>query len=185
MTNPTDLPPPGDLLAELQWRGLIAHTTDIEALAADLAASPLTIYCGFDPTAPSLHVGNLVPLLTLRRFQLAGHRPIGLVGGATGLIGDPSGRSSERSLNDEDVVAAWLGAIREQLRDVLDFHGPAAASVVSNYDWVQHLSAIELLREVGKHFSVNQMLAKDSVHSRLTGGGDLLYRVQLHGDSGV
>ena len=170
-TQPADPPPPGDLLADLQWRGLIAHTTDIDALAEDLAAGPLTIYCGFDPTAPSLHVGNLVPLLTLRRFQLAGHRPIGLVGGATGLIGDPSGRSSERSLNDEAVVAAWLGAIRQQLREVLEFHGPAAASVVSNYDWVQHLSAIDLLREVGKHFSVNQMLAKESVHARLTGEG--------------
>lgn len=166
-----DLPAAGDLLADLRWRGLVAQSTDEAALAAALAQGPITLYCGFDPTAPSLHVGNLVPLLTLRRFQLAGHRPIGLVGGATGLIGDPSGRSAERSLQDTDVVADWLALIRSQLDLVLDFDGPAPARVVSNLDWTESLSAIELLRDVGKHFSVNTMLAKESVATRLAENG--------------
>lgn len=168
---PAELPPDGDLLAELRWRGLVAQTTDAQELAAALGGGQVTLYAGFDPTAPSLHVGNLVPLLTLRRFQDAGHRPIGLVGGATGLIGDPSGRSAERTLEAADVVDDWLARIREQLGLVLDYSGDAAAVVVSNYDWIQHISAIELLRDIGKHFSVNQMLAKESVASRLAGVG--------------
>ncbi|TXH14144.1 MAG: tyrosine--tRNA ligase [Gammaproteobacteria bacterium] len=166
-----ELPPPGDLLADLRWRGLIAQTTDGDALAAALASGPVTLYCGFDPTAPSLHVGNLVPLLTLRRFQLAGHRPIGLVGGATGLIGDPSGRSAERSLAATDVVEGWVALIRGQLEVVLDFEGATATRIVSNLEWTRNLSAIELLRDVGKHFSVNAMLAKESVSARLAGEG--------------
>ncbi|MDQ1249311.1 MAG: tyrosyl-tRNA synthetase [Actinomycetota bacterium] len=170
-TAPVPLPPEGDLLAELRWRGLVAQSTDDRALAEALADGPQTLYCGFDPTAASLHVGNLVPLLTLRRFQLAGHLPIGLVGGATGLIGDPSGRSSERNLNSVEIVEAWLANIRAQLAVVLEFDGPAAASVVSNYDWTAQLSAIDLLRDVGKHFSVNQMLDKESVRARLEGPG--------------
>lgn len=165
------LPESGDLLDDLRWRGLIAQTTDVEALAEDLARAPLTLYCGFDPTAPSLHVGNLVPLLMLRRFQDAGHRVIGLVGGATGLIGDPSGRNSERSLNDEQTVNEWLDQIRAQLAVVLDMSGANAAEVVSNYTWTAQMSAIDLLRGVGKHFSVNQMLAKESVSARLAGEG--------------
>ena len=166
-----EIPASGDVLAELRWRGLVAQSTDAQALHDDLAAGPMTLYCGFDPTAPSLHVGNLVPLLMLRRFQDAGHRVIGLVGGATGLIGDPSGRSAERSLNDEDTVAEWLDRIRAQLAVVLDMSGPNSAEVVSNYTWTSQLSAIDLLRGVGKHFSVNQMLAKESVSSRLAAEG--------------
>ncbi len=160
-----------DLLDDLRWRGLIAQTTDEQALSQALAAGPVALYCGFDPTAASLHVGNLVPLMTLRRFQLAGHHVIGLVGGATGLIGDPSGRSTERNLQDDEVVNEWLANIRAQLGIVLDFDGEVAASVVSNYDWTAELGAIDLLRDVGKHFSVNQMLAKDSVSTRLGGEG--------------
>lgn len=166
-----ELPSPGDFLGELRWRGLVAQTTDAEALAEDLAKAPLTLYCGFDPTAPSLHVGNLVPLLMLRRFQDVGHHVIGLVGGATGLIGDPSGRSSERSLNDEETVNEWLDQIRAQLALVLDMGGPNSAAVVSNYTWTAQMSAIDLLRGIGKHFSVNQMLAKESVSARLAGEG--------------
>ncbi|MFM2437635.1 MAG: hypothetical protein RLZ55_446 [Actinomycetota bacterium] len=166
-----ELPPPGDLLADLRWRGLLAQTTDEQSLAASLTAGPVTLYCGFDPTAPSLHVGNLVPLLTLRRFQLAGHRPVGLVGGATGLIGDPSGRSAERTLAATDVVEGWVRLIRAQLEAVLDFQGSTAARIVSNLDWTSDLGAIELLRDVGKHFSVNAMLAKESVSARLSGEG--------------
>ena len=159
------------LLDDLEWRGLIAQTTDREALAEALSAGPVTLYGGFDPTAPSLHVGNLVPLLTLRRFQLAGHRPLALVGGATGLIGDPSGRSAERSLNTDDVVADWVSRIRGQVEQFLDFDGDAAALVVNNLDWTRDVSAITLLRDVGKHFSVNQMLQKESVSARLNGQG--------------
>lgn len=170
-TLPRELPPSGDFLAELRWRGLLAQSTDEVALRQALADGQVTLYAGFDPTAPSLHVGNLVPLLTLRRFQLAGHRPIGLVGGATGLIGDPSGRSAERTLEATDVVDDWLARIREQLGLVLDYSGDAAAMVVSNYDWIKHVSAIDLLRDIGKHFSVNQMLAKESVATRLADAG--------------
>lgn len=161
-----------DFVGELEWRGLLATTTDLGELQASLDAGVLTLYCGFDPTAPSLHAGNLVPLLLLTRFQRAGHRPIALVGGATGLIGDPSGRSSERSLNDESTVASWVEKIRAQVSAFVSFDsGPNQALVVSNLDWTQDLSAIELLRNIGKHFSVNQMLAKDSVSNRLSQHG--------------
>jgi len=161
-----------ELLDDLAWRGLIAQATDIGALREALEDEPLTLYCGFDPTASSLHVGNLVPLLVLRRFQQAGHRPIALVGGATGLIGDPSGRTTERSLNSDSTVAEWVELIRLQVEAFVEFHeGSNGAVVVSNLEWTQELTAIELLREIGKHFSVNQMLAKESVNARLNGGG--------------
>jgi tyrosyl-tRNA synthetase len=161
-----------DLIDDLQWRGLLAQTTDLDALRATLAAGPVTLYSGFDPTAPSLHVGNLVPLLTLRRFQLAGHRPLALVGGATGLIGDPSGRTTERSMNTADVVGEWVERIRGQVSRFLDFDaGPASAEVVNNLDWTQDISAITLLRDIGRHFSVNQMLGKEAVSARLSGEG--------------
>jgi tyrosyl-tRNA synthetase len=161
-----------DILDELTWRGLIAHSTDLDDLRKALDAGPLTFYGGFDPTAPGLHIGNLVLLLTMRRFQLAGHRPIGLVGGATGLIGDPSGKSAERVLNPLDVVAGWVDRIRSEISRFLDFDpGPAGALLVSNLDWTGELSALEFLRDVGKHFPVNQMLARESVRARLEAGG--------------
>ena len=157
-------------LDDLRWRGLIAQTTDEKELAAALE-KPITLYIGFDPTAPSIHVGNLVVLLVLRRFQLAGHHPIALVGGATGLVGDPSGRNEERSLNSTDIVEQWVNRIKLQLSSVLDFKVAAnPAVVVNNLDWTSPLSAIEFLRDIGKHFSVNQMLSKDSVANRLEGG---------------
>jgi tyrosyl-tRNA synthetase len=161
-----------DILDELEWRDVIAQTTDVDALRKTLAEGPVTVYAGFDPTAPSLHIGNLATLLILTRFQRAGHRPIGLVGGATGLIGDPSGRSEERALNPADVVAEWVRRIRVQLEKFLDFTpGPTAALVVSNLDWTAQLSAIDFLRDVGKHFPVNRMLARESVAARLAGEG--------------
>jgi tyrosyl-tRNA synthetase len=160
-----------DLLDDLKWRGLFSQSTDEVALREALK-KPITLYIGFDPTAPSLHVGNLVVLLALRRFQLAGHNPIALVGGATGLIGDPSGKNEERSLNTTDVVAEWVGRIKSQVSKFLDFNAPKNPAVVANnLDWTSPLSAIEFLRDIGKHFSVNQMLAKDSVSSRLEAGG--------------
>jgi tyrosyl-tRNA synthetase len=161
-----------DIIDELNWRGLIALSTDLDDLRKDLAAGPLTFYGGFDPTAPGLHIGNLVLLLTMRRFQLAGHRPIGLVGGATGLIGDPSGKSEERVLNPREVVAGWVERIRAEIGRFLDFTpGPAGARLVSNLDWTENLSALEFLRDIGKHFPVNQMLARESVRARLEAGG--------------
>ena len=160
-----------ELLADLRWRGLIAQTTD-EAALQEALSKPITCYIGFDPTAPSLHVGNLVVLLVLRRFQMAGHTPIGLVGGATGLIGDPSGRSEERLLNSSEVVAEWVNRLKGQVSKFLDFSAEKnAALMANNLDWTAELSAIEFLRDVGKYFSVNQMLAKDSVSSRLESGG--------------
>ena len=159
------------LLEDLEWRGLIAQSTDRKELEQALA-KPMSLYLGFDPTAPSLHVGNLVVLLVLRRFQLAGHRPIPLVGGATGLVGDPSGRSEERSLNDEQVVAEWVSKIKKQLERVIDFSDKKTGAVMANnLDWTKPVSAIEFLRDIGKHFSVNQMLAKDSVANRLATAG--------------
>ncbi|MBB2744349.1 UNVERIFIED_ORG: tyrosyl-tRNA synthetase [Microbispora rosea subsp. rosea] len=161
-----------DILDELEWRDVIAQTTDIDALRKALADGPVTVYAGFDPTAPSLHVGNLATLLILTRFQRAGHRPIGLVGGATGLIGDPSGRSTERALNSSDIVAEWVARIRVQVEKFLSFEeGPTAATLVSNLDWTANLSAIDFLRDVGKHFPVNRMLARESVSARLAGEG--------------
>ncbi|MEJ6626920.1 MAG: tyrosine--tRNA ligase [Actinomycetes bacterium] len=160
------------LLADLEWRGLIAQTTDREELTKDLNTNPVKFYIGFDPTAPSLHVGNLVVILVMRRFQLAGHLPIALVGGATGLVGDPSGRNEERTLNDESIVEQWVENIRLQLERFLDFNTVKNAAVMANnLDWTKPVSALEFLRDIGKHFSVNQMLAKDSVSSRLETGG--------------
>ena len=159
------------LLADLQWRGLIAQTTDLKALE-EAMAKPITLYLGVDPTAPSMHLGNLVVCLVLRRFQLAGHKPIPLVGGATGLVGDPSGRNEERSLNDESIVAGWVSGIRKQLEMIIDFDDKKSGAVLANnLDWTKPVSALEFLRDIGKHFSVNQMLAKDSVASRLDAGG--------------
>jgi tyrosyl-tRNA synthetase len=159
-----------DILDDLAWRGLLAQSTDLDDLRTMLAAGPVTLYCGFDPTAPSLHVGSLVQLLTLRRFQQAGHRPIGLVGGATGLIGDPSGRSDERALNATDVVAGWVERIRGQVSRFLDFADDRAL-MVSNLDWTGPMSAIEFLRDIGKHFPVNRMLARETVKARLESSG--------------
>jgi tyrosyl-tRNA synthetase len=159
-----------DIVDELQWRGLLAQTTDEESLRAALAAGPVTYYCGFDPTAPSLHVGNLVQLLTMRRLQDAGNLPLALVGGATGLIGDPSGRSAERQLNSTEVVAGWVARIQDQVSRFLLFEGPTAARMVNNLDWTGPMSVIDFLRDVGKHFPVNKMLAREVVASRLETG---------------
>jgi len=173
--HPSTLPtiaPVADVLADLEWRGLLALTTDRDALARDLAAGPVTVYCGFDPTGDSLHVGSLVPLFALRRFQLGGHRPIALAGGATGFIGDPSGRSSERTLMTADVVATRVGLIRAQMERFLDVSdGPTGAVLADNLEWTAPLTVIDFLRDVGKHFPVNQMLARESVSARLESGG--------------
>ncbi|MEV0402245.1 tyrosine--tRNA ligase [Actinoallomurus sp. NPDC050550] len=155
-----------DILDDLAWRGLITQSTDLDELRAMLASGPVTLYCGFDPTAPSLHVGSLMQLLTLRRFQQAGHRTIGLVGGATGLIGDPSGKSAERTLNSEEVVAGWVERIRRQVSRFVDLADDRGL-IVSNLDWTGPMSAIEFLRDIGKHFPVNRMLARETVKSRL------------------
>ncbi len=163
--------PGASILDELDWRGLIAQSTDRDALAAALATGPTTVYSGFDPTAPSLHAGHLIPLLTLRRFQRAGHRPIVLAGGATGLIGDPR-ETGERTLNTADTVAAWADRICGQLERFVDFDdSPTGAVVEDNLAWTGELSAIEFLRDVGKHFSVNVMLDRDTVRRRLDGDG--------------
>ena len=159
-----------DIFDELQWRGLVADSTDPGALQAALTAGPVTFYVGFDPTAPSLHVGHLVQVLTARRLQQAGHRPLALVGGATGLIGDPK-ETGERTLNDPAVVAEWTTRLRRQIEPFLDFDGPAAATMVDNVEWTAPLSAIELLRDIGKHFSVNRMLDREAVSARLAGPG--------------
>ncbi len=158
------------VLDELQWRGLVASSTDLASLRSELAAGPMTFYCGFDPTAASLHVGHLAQTLTARRFQLAGHLPLALVGGATGLIGDPK-PTSERALNDVDVVAAWSAGIRRQLERFFDFDGPAAARMVNNHDWTAPMSVIAFLRDIGKHFSVNRMLDREAVARRLADQG--------------
>lgn len=160
-----------DLLDDLKWRGLIAQTTDESALR-DALKKPITVYLGTDPTAPSIHVGNLVVLLVLRRFQLAGHHTIPLVGGATGLVGDPSGKNEERTLNTTDIVEQWVSRIKSQLSKFMDFEvATNPAKMANNLDWTAPLSAIEFLRDVGKHFSVNQMLSKDAVASRLEKDG--------------
>ncbi|WP_324653077.1 tyrosine--tRNA ligase [Georgenia sp. H159] len=155
-----------DILDELEWRGLIAQTTDRDAIGAALAEGPVTYYCGFDPSAPSLHHGHLVQLITLRHLQLAGHRPLALVGGATGLIGDPR-MSGERTLNDRAVVAEWTERLRSQIEPFLDFGGEHAARMVNNLDWTDGLTAIDFLREIGKHYRLGTMLAKDTVARRL------------------
>jgi tyrosyl-tRNA synthetase len=161
-----------DIIEELSWRELIAVSTDIGELRKATQAGRVTVYCGFDPTAPGLHIGNLVQILTLRRLQLAGHRPIGVVGGATGLIGDPSGRSAERVLNPRETVAQWLERIRGEVSRFLDFDaGASSALIVSNLDWAGPMPVLDFLRDVGKHFSVNRMLDRESVRARLEGGG--------------
>jgi tyrosyl-tRNA synthetase len=154
------------VLDDLLWRDLVALSTDLGALREALAGGPITYYCGFDPTAPSLHLGNLVQILTLRRLQDGGHRPLALVGGATGLIGDPK-PTAERQLNELDVVAGWVDRIRQQIEPYLAFEGPNAALVVNNLDWTAPLSAIAFLRDIGRHFRVNRMLAKEAVSARL------------------
>jgi len=157
------------LLDELAWRGFLAHTTDLDALREHFDAGSVRFYVGFDPTAPSLHMGNLVQLMLARRLQAAGHRPILLVGGSTGMIGDPK-QSSERNLNPKDVVEAWVERIREQVTDFVDFDGPAAAVIANNYDWTGPLGTLDFLRDIGKHFSINRMLDREVVKSRLESG---------------
>ncbi|MGA2864812.1 MAG: tyrosine--tRNA ligase [Verrucomicrobiota bacterium] len=157
-----------NILEELQWRGLLADCTDLPELARRVSPGPLTVYCGFDPSGDSLHLGNLVPLLALRRFQLLGHHPIALAGGATGAIGDPSGKSQERQLLPRDLLAANLAKINEQLRRLLDFDTPLnPARLLDNAAWTAPVSYLDFLRDIGKHFSLNQMLAKESVRARL------------------
>jgi tyrosyl-tRNA synthetase len=161
-----------DILSELRWRAQIAQISDPDGLAAHLAGGSRAVYCGFDPTADSLQIGNLVPILALARFQRAGHRPVVVVGGGTGLIGDPGGRTAERQLNPAETVRAWAERFRGQIAPFLDFASQAApATMVDNADWLLPLSALELMRDVGKHFPVNVMLAKESVRARLEGPG--------------
>lgn len=160
-------------LQELQDRGLIAQTTGGDALAEHLNSASRTLYCGFDPTADSLHIGSLVPLLMLKRFQLAGHKPIALVGGATGLIGDPSFKAQERKLNTPDIVANWVDKLRAQVSRFIDFDASAtSAEVVNNLDWVGKVDVLSFLRDVGKHFSINNMINKESVKQRIEREGE-------------
>ncbi|MDB6168561.1 MAG: tyrosine--tRNA ligase [Verrucomicrobia bacterium] len=164
------------ILEDLHWRGLLADCTDLEALTKRVQAGPLTLYCGFDPTGDSLHVGHLVPQLILRRFQLAGHHPITLAGGATGMVGDPSGKSAERNLLTPEQLARNVAAIKLQLARLLDFSAaPNPAKLVNNADWTAPMSYLDFLREIGKHFSLNVMLAKDSVRSRMEGDSGISY----------
>jgi tyrosyl-tRNA synthetase len=163
----------GHILDELQWRGLVALSTDEKELREALD-SPMTFYCGFDPTAPSLHLGNLVQLLTMRRLQLAGHNPLALVGGATGLVGDPK-PNSERTLNDRETVAQWVEKLAEQNRRFLDFEGKNKAQMVNNLDWTSEYSAIDFLREIGKHYRVGKMISKDAVSARLNSEAGISY----------
>ena len=155
------------IIQDLQSRGLIAQTTDIEALDALLNEQKISLYCGFDPTADSLHIGHLLPVLALRRFQQAGHTPIALVGGATGMIGDPSFKAAERSLNSAETVAGWVESIRNQLTPFLSFDGDNAAIMANNADWFGSMNCLDFLRDIGKHFSVNAMLNKESVKQRI------------------
>ncbi|MGW6145087.1 tyrosine--tRNA ligase [Streptomyces sp. NPDC055144] len=163
-----------DIVDELQWRGLLALSTDEDALRKAFADGPITFYCGFDPTAPSLHLGNLVQILTMRRIQLAGNLPLGLVGGATGLIGDPK-PNAERTLNAPETVALWVERLRGQIERFLDFEGPYAARMVNNLDWTSGLSAIDFLRDIGKYFRVNKMIAKEAVSRRLNSDAGISY----------
>lgn len=162
------------LLDDLAWRGLIAQTTDPDDLRSALDAGPITLYCGFDPTAPSLHHGNLVQILTVKRFQDAGHKPLLLVGGATGLIGDPR-MSGERTLNPIETVHGWVERLREQIRPLLSFEGENAARFVDNYEWTKDLDAISFLRDVGKHFRMGTMLSKENVARRLNSEEGISY----------
>jgi len=163
-----------DIVDELKWRGLIALSTDEDALRKAFADGPVTAYVGFDPTAPSLHLGNLVQILTMRRIQLAGNKPLALVGGATGLIGDPK-PTAERQLNDLDTVAGWVDRIRAQIEPFFDFDGPHAAQMVNNLDWTSGLSAISFLRDIGKYFRVNTMISKEAVARRLNSDAGISY----------
>ncbi len=163
-----------DIWEELLWRGLVQVSTDAGTLKSLLAGPPVTFYCGFDPTAPSLHLGNLVQLLLLRRLQLAGHNPLGLVGGSTGLIGDPR-PTAERILNTKDVVAEWVGYLQTQVAKFLDFEGANAARLVNNLDWTAPLSAIDFLRDIGKHYRIGTMLKKDAVSARLNSSEGISY----------
>jgi tyrosyl-tRNA synthetase len=164
-----------DLLADLDARGLIHDSTDRGALSARLAEGPISVYVGFDPTADSLHAGNLLGQVMLRRFQLAGHNPIVLAGGATGMVGDPGGRSEERNLLDRETLAHNVRCVKSQLERILDFDGPHAARLVDNADWTAPMSALEFLRDVGKHFTVNQMVAKESVRARMESENGISY----------
>ena len=174
-----------DIVQDLEWRGLIHQSTDADFLRNWLNEASRTLYAGFDPTADSLHVGSLMPLLYLRRFQQAGHRPIALVGGATGMIGDPSGKSEERNLLSVDQLHANVEGIRQQMQSFLDF-SDGGAMLVNNFDWMQGFSYLDFLRDIGKNFPVNVMMAKDSV-SRLAwrGGRSKLHRIQLHAVTSV
>jgi tyrosyl-tRNA synthetase len=163
-----------DVWEELVWRGLIHVSTDAGELKKLLAGPPITYYCGFDPTAPSLHLGNLMQLVTMRRIQLAGHKPLGLIGGSTGLIGDPR-PTAERTLNTKDTVAEWVGYLRAQVEKFLSFEGGNAARMVNNLDWTAGLSAIDFLRDIGKHFRVGTMLKKDAVSARLISEAGISY----------
>ncbi|MFD5216043.1 tyrosine--tRNA ligase [Microbacterium sp. NPDC058345] len=181
MPNPAVTPAPQtidrtfeNVWDEIVWRGLVHVSTDQEALRALLAGGPITYYCGFDPTAPSLHLGHLVQLLLLRRLQLAGHKPLGLVGGSTGLIGDPR-PTAERTLNTRETVAEWVGRLRSQVERYLSFEGDNAARMVNNLDWTAPLSAIDFLREIGKHYRVGTMLKKDAVSARLNSDAGISY----------
>lgn len=162
-----------DILADLHGRGLLAQTTAAEELSTHLAGGMRTVYCGFDPTADSLHIGSLVPLLALRRFQLAGHKPLALVGGATGLIGDPSFKAQERQLNTSDVVSAWVEKLKPQMAQFVDFDaGNNRAELVNNLDWTAGIGVLDFLRDIGKHFSINAMIQKESVKQRIEREGD-------------
>jgi len=163
-----------DILEELQWRGLVAQTTDEPALREALADGPVTFYCGFDPTAPSLHMGNLVQLILMRHLQRAGHHPICLVGGSTGLIGDPKA-TAERTLNSPETVASWVARIQAQVQPFLDFGGDNPAIMVNNLDWTAPMSALDFLRDVGKHFRVNAMIKKDAIATRLASQDGISY----------
>ncbi len=163
-----------DILEELQWRGLVAQTTDEPALREALADGPVTFYCGFDPTAPSLHMGNLVQLILMRHLQRAGHHPICLVGGSTGLIGDPKA-TAERTLNSPETVATWVARIQTQVQPFLDFDGDNPAIMVNNLDWTAPMSALDFLRDVGKHFRVNAMIRKDAIATRLASQDGISY----------
>ena len=173
-TAPANDPTFENVWDEIVWRGLVHVSTDQEALRALLAGAPITYYCGFDPTAPSLHLGNLVQLLLMRRLQLAGHKPLGLVGGSTGLIGDPR-PTAERTLNTKETVAEWVGYLRSQVERFLSFEGDNAARIVNNLDWTAPLSAIDFLREIGKHYRVGTMLKKDAVSARLNSDAGISY----------
>jgi tyrosyl-tRNA synthetase len=162
------------ILDELKWRGLVALSTDEDALRKELSENSITYYCGFDPTAPSLHLGNLVQLLTMRRLQLAGHNPLALVGGATGLIGDPK-PNAERTLNDKETVSNWVNRLADQTKRFLDYQGANPARLVNNLDWTQNYSALDFLRDVGKHYRVGKMLSKDAVSARLNSDSGISY----------